>query len=45
MFEVETQLELAGRLGYLQSDKLARLLMECEKITRMLTLRREQASK
>lgn len=47
LFEVETQLELAGNLGYLTTEKLPSLLSQCEKITRMLnallrTLRPEQ---
>jgi four helix bundle protein len=50
LFEVETQLELAGNLGYLRAEKLPSLLLQCEKITRMLnallrTLRAEQAVK
>lgn len=36
LFEVETQLELAASLGYFQTERLAALLSECEKITRML---------
>jgi four helix bundle protein len=36
LFELETQLEIASGLGYLQPDQLRTFLQECETITRML---------
>ncbi len=50
LFEVETQLELAASLGYLQLEKLPTLLSQCEKITRMMNalvrmLRAEHSTK
>jgi four helix bundle protein len=36
LFELETQLEIAGSLNYIPSERLQSLLRDCEKITRML---------
>jgi four helix bundle protein len=46
LFELETQLEIAGSLNYLPTEQLQLMLKDCEKITRMLnallaTLRKE----
>ena len=48
LFELETQLELAGSLGYLKEERIQPLLAQCEQITRMLnalqkTLRQDQS--
>ena len=36
LFELETQLEIAGSLNYITNTRLQALLVHCEKITRML---------
>lgn len=36
LFELETQAELAGSLGYLSPEVSARLVQQCEEVARML---------
>jgi four helix bundle protein len=36
LFELETQLEIAASLHYLEGEKLQSVLEDCEKLTRML---------